>query len=212
MTQINATTSSFSTANDDPFQRLLWLDFETNGLHDRGYPVHVLEVAAVVTDADLNELAVFEPMVLHAPDEVYQSMDDFVLKMHTNNGLLEASKMSSIIEHGADAELSAFVGEWFPSKDDPAAKESDYQYKGAVVAGSSVGSFDLRVLSERFPLTRKRCSHRTYDISAVNEFTARLDITTVNTAETASKSEHRALSDIRFSIAKACAIRDALTR
>lgn len=205
-----ATTSPTKPTADDSFKRLLWLDFETNGLHDKGYEVHVLEVAAVVTDQKLNELAVFDPMVLRAPDEAYSSMDDFVTKMHTDNGLLEASKRSAIIAHGADAELSAFVGDWFPAKDE-ADKDSDYQYKGAVVAGSSVGSFDLRVMSERFPLTRARCSHRTYDISAVNEFTARLGIDSANTAESAYKSDHRALSDIRYSIAKARALRDALS-
>lgn len=204
----NAGTSA--TGSEDPYKRLLWLDFETNGLHDKGYEVHVLEVAAVVTDSDLNELAVFDPMILRAPDEAYSSMDDFVTKMHTDNGLLEASKGSAVIAHGADAELSAFVGEWFPAKD-KADKDADYQYKGAVVAGSSVGSFDLRVLSERFPLTRARCSHRTYDISAVNEFTARLGIDSINTAESADKSDHRALSDIRYSIAKARALRDVLS-
>lgn len=205
-----AATGPIDEIADDPFKRLLWLDFETNGLHDKGYEVHVLEVAAVVTDAQLNELAVFEPLVLRAPDEAYESMDDFVIKMHTENGLLEASKRSAIIAHGADAELSAFVAEWFPPKDQ-ADKSADYQYKGAVVAGSSVGSFDLRVLSERFPLTRARCSHRTLDISAVNELTARMDIPTVNTAQSSSESEHRALSDIRYSIQKARALREALS-
>ena len=202
---------SVPTADSNPFKRLLWLDFETNGLHGLGYQVHVLEVAAVVTDAELNELAVFEPMVLRAPDEAYESMDDFVTQMHTANGLLAESKRSAIISHGADAELSAFVGEWFPDRGE-ADKAAAYQYKGAVVAGSSVGSFDLRVLSERFPLTRKRCSHRTYDISAVNEFAVRLGIGSVNTADSATKSQHRALADIYASIAKAKALRDALGR
>jgi len=195
----------------ESFKRLLWLDFETNGLHDQGYPVHVLEVAAVVTDADLHELAVFEPMVLRAPDEAYASMDEFVTRMHTDNGLLEESKRSPIVAHGADAELSAFVGDWFPAKEQ-ANKDAAYQYKGAVVAGSSVGSFDLRVLSERFPLTRKRCSHRTYDISAVNEFAARMGVESVNTAASAATSQHRALADIYDSIAKAKGLRDALGR
>lgn len=193
----------------DPFKRLLWLDFETNGLHGQGYEVHVLEVAAVVTDAELNELAVFDPMVLRAPDTAYESMDDFVTEMHTASGLLEQSKRSAIIDYGADAELSAFVGEWFPSKDEE-DRTAAYQYKGAVVAGSSVGSFDLRVLSERFPLTRARCSHRTYDISAVNEFAVRLGLSSVNTADSAATSEHRALADIYASIAKTKALRDAL--
>lgn len=76
-------------SRDDPYKRLLWLDFETNGLHEHGYRVHVLEVAAVVTDSGLNELAVFEPVVLRAPDEAYAAMDDFVLNMHTENGLLD---------------------------------------------------------------------------------------------------------------------------
>lgn len=202
---------SAPTVDTGPFKRLLWLDFETNGLHDNGYEVHVLEVAAVVTDADLNELAVFDPMTLRAPDEAYDSMDAFVTEMHTKNGLLEESKRSAIIAHGADAELCAFVGEWFPPKDQ-AEKNADYQYKGAVVAGSSVGSFDLRVLSERFPLTRKRCSHRTFDISAVNEFAARLGVESVNTPDSAAKSQHRALSDIYASISKARALRDGLLR
>src|SRR5699024_4229083 len=150
----------------ESFKRLLWLDFETNGLHDQGYPVHVLEVAAVVTDADLHELAVFEPMVLRAPDEAYDSMDEFVTRRPTVKELLEESTPSPIVGDGADADMSSCVGDWFTAKEQ-ARKDAAYQYKGGVVASSSVGSFGLRVLSERFPLTRKRCSHRTYDISAV---------------------------------------------
>src|SRR5699024_6550851 len=138
-----------------------------------------------------NELAIFEPMTLRAPDEAYESMDDFVTQMHTANGLLAESKRSAIISHGADAELSAFVGEWFPDRGE-ADKAAAYQYKGAVVAGSSVGSFDLRVLSERFPLTRKRCSHRTYDISAVNEFAARMGVESVIVAASSATCQQRA--------------------
>lgn len=195
---------------DNPFQRLLWLDFETNGLHDQGYDVHVLEVAAVVTDADLNELAVFDPMVLRAPDEAYTSMGEYVTNMHTANGLLEESKRSAIVAHGADMELSRFVAEWFPAKDRK-QESADYEYRGAVVAGSSVGSFDLRVLSESFPLTRKLCSHRTYDISAANELVTRLGYPTVNSPATAPESDHRALADIYRSIGLAKSLRLTLT-
>ena len=196
---------------DDLFTRLLWLDFETNGLHDQGHDVHVLEVAAVVTDASLQELAVFEPLVLRAPDHAYEAMDDFVRTMHTTNGLLETSQRSAIIEHDADTQLSEFVGDWFPARE-RTRKDARYQYRGAVVAGSSVGSFDLRVLSERFPLTRKLCSHRTYDISAVNEFAVRLGIHTVNSAEAETTAAHRALADIRGSIAKAKVLTQALAQ
>lgn len=195
-------------AVDPGHKRLLWLDFETNGLHDQGYEVHVLEVAAVITDEHLDDVAVFEPLVLRAPDEAYASMSEYVTEMHTGNGLLQASKASSIFAHGADMELSAFVAEHFPAKGSEAV--DGYQYKGAVVAGSSVGSFDLRVLSERFPLTRKLTSHRTYDISAVNEFAVRMGIDSVNTKAHAEQSEHRALSDIRASIANAKALQAAM--
>ena len=66
-----------------------------------------------------------------------------------------------------------------------------------MVAGSSVGSFDLRVLSERFPATRALCSYRTYDVSAVNEFAVRLGVESRNTTTSAASSEHRALADIQ---------------
>ncbi|GAB3189093.1 oligoribonuclease [Nesterenkonia suensis] len=193
----------------DTITRLLWLDFETNGLHDRGYDVHVLEVAAVVTDANLDQLAVFEPMVIGAPESAYQSMDDYVRNMHTSNGLLAESQASTTTVQEADAALGAFVVDWFPAKG-ASSETPGYDYKGAVVAGSSVGSFDLRVLSERFPETRALCSHRTYDISAVNEFAVRLGVHSANTAASAASSEHRALADVYGSIAKAKSLRDAL--
>ncbi|MDZ5077842.1 hypothetical protein [Nesterenkonia sp. HG001] len=97
------------TLGEDTTTRLLWLDFETNCLHDRGYEVHVLEVAAVVTDASLDQLAVFEPMVIRAPESAYESMDDYVRTMHTTNGLLAESRASTTTVEEADAALADFV-------------------------------------------------------------------------------------------------------
>ncbi|GAA4923687.1 oligoribonuclease [Nesterenkonia rhizosphaerae] len=194
------------TDHDDPFRRLLWLDFETTGLYDFGDQVHLLEVAAVVTDKDLNIISEPLSMVLGAEPHVLESLNSYVRKMHTANGLLDEVATSQRTLEEADAALAELISAYFPPKDQ--APETTYEYKGAVVAGSSVGSFDLRVLTENFPDSRKLCSHRTYDISAVNEFTARLNLPPVNTAASSASSTHRAVDDVMASIGRAAALRE----
>lgn len=193
-------------------QRLLWIDFETNGLYGMGYEVWPLEVGAVITDAEFTAVSEYT-LLIETPQQVLDDLDDFATRMHTDNGLLDdMEKLPTEPIEFVDKDLSAFVAAHFPPKDQrrTIAEKSGYDYRGAVVAGSSVGSFDLRVLSEHFPATRALCSHRTYDISAVNEFAVRLGVDTVNTAATAGASTHRALADIYDSITKAKALTETL--
>lgn len=183
----------------DPLN-LLWLDFETNGLHGGVDEVVVLEIAAVVTNSDLDILDEYSSVV--EPHREEFQMGEYVLNMHKQNGLLDDVRSGAGKPYvQIDYDLSTLVEKHFPSKGFDT--EIAYEYKGAVLAGSSVGAFDLRILTEHFPETRKLCSHRVYDISAVNEFIVREGKLSVNTAESAAESAHRALSDIYDSIGKA---------
>ena len=85
---------------------VLWLDFETTGLMNDPNTVP-LEGAAIITDGQLNELATFESMVIHATEDELAHMGEFVTNMHTKTGLLEKVRASTIAREEFDVHLKA---------------------------------------------------------------------------------------------------------
>ena len=74
-------------------QRLIWIDLEMTGLNP-DYD-HVIEVATIVTDADLNILAEGPTIAIHQPQANLDKMDDWNVKTHTGSGLVERVKESA---------------------------------------------------------------------------------------------------------------------
>lgn len=171
---------------------ILWLDFETTGLmHD---PNTVpLEGAAIITDGELNELAVFEGMVIHATEEELSHMDDYVLDMHTKTGLLEKVRASTVTRDEFDAALASFAAPYFPTKGEILSDGS--KYRGIVIGGNSV-KLDFDVIEKFFPRTRKNMDYRVIDISGVGEL-ARRWARPHWEAMPKKLSDHTALTDIR---------------
>src|SRR6185437_9651288 len=80
--------------------RLVWIDLEMTGLDvDRH---RIVELAVIVTDAQLEVLADGLDLVVHQPSEALAEMDDFVRKMHTKSGLLGEIERSQLSLDGAD--------------------------------------------------------------------------------------------------------------
>ena len=74
--------------------RLVWIDLEMTGLDVERH--RIVELAVIVTDAQLEVLADGLDLVVHQPPEVLAEMDDFVRKMHTKSGLLTEIERSSL--------------------------------------------------------------------------------------------------------------------
>src|ERR1035437_5345235 len=95
--------------------RILWLDLEMTGL-DASRDV-ILEVAAIVTDWDFNEIATFEA-VIHQSDDILETMNPWCIAQHGSSGLTERSRQSEISQVKAETKLLAFINNNF-DKDQP---------------------------------------------------------------------------------------------
>lgn len=175
----------------DP-NRILWLDFEGTGLMTDPNTVP-LEGAAIITDGDLNELAVLDSIVIYASERKLSRMDDFVRNMHTKTGLVERVRSSTTTIEQFDKALANFAAPYFPAKGEVLPDGS--KYRGIVIGGNSV-KYDFDVIEGFFPLTRAKMDYRVIDISGVGELVKRWN-RPVWEAMPAKLSDHTAMMDIR---------------
>ena len=159
---------------------LLWLDLETSGL-DPGEGV-ILEACAILTDMDLNEIRRVKFVVGHERENILDTMDDYVLKMHLDNGLLKEVWQSNRHIVRVDEELAALASHHWLS-----AKCRVY------LAGSSI-HFDRKWVAVHMPRLDKALHYRMVDVSS---FTTAFPGVLTKTVS----GGHRAESDIENSIA-----------
>jgi len=175
-----ATTPSSAHTSAD---RIVWVDCEMTGLdlaHDA-----LVEVAAVVTDSELNVLGEGVDVVIAPPPAALAQMNDFVRTMHTTSGLLPE------LEHGASladaqAQVLEYIRTWVP---DPGR---------APLAGNSVGT-DKAFLERGMPELVGHLHYRIIDVSSIKEL-ARRWYPRVYFAAPEKNGGHRALADILESI------------
>src|SRR4051812_7162499 len=86
---------------------LVWIDCEMTGL-DPANDV-LVEIAVILTDAELNPLDDGLDIVISAPPEKLAGMDDVVREMHTTSGLLDAIRASSVTVEDAEAQVLTYV-------------------------------------------------------------------------------------------------------
>src|SRR5436309_13330848 len=96
--------------------RLVWIDLEMTGLNAASD--HILEIAAVVTGADLQPLAEIE-RVIFQPDDVLERMSARVRRIHTDNGLLDAVRASKTTRAEAERAVLAEVSGHSPAGEGP---------------------------------------------------------------------------------------------
>lgn len=164
--------------------RLVWIDLEMTGLElDR----HVIvEVAALVTDADLNIIGEGVDLVVHAAPEQLAEMDDFVTTMHTSSGLLEEIKASTVSLREAEDAVLALI-----------AQHCDPEHP-APLAGNSIAT-DRSFIRAQMPRLDKALHYRMVDVSSLKELSRRW-APRVYFNQPDKGMAHRALADIVESI------------
>jgi len=164
---------------------LVWMDMEMTGL-DPGKE-RIIEVATIITDGNLLEIAVGPDLVIHQPDEVLAAMDDWNKSHHTASGLVERVKASTITDGDAEAQTLAFINVHASSpKDRP------------VLAGNSIHQ-DRRFIRRYMPRLDTRLHYRMVDVSTIKELARRWHPQII-AKQPPKKDTHRALDDIRESI------------
>ncbi|MDN5819917.1 MAG: oligoribonuclease [Brachybacterium sp.] len=163
--------------------RIIWVDCEMTGLDKQRDAL--VEIAVLVTDADLNILGDGVDVVIRPPAESLKGMDPFVVNMHTVSGLLEELDGGTTLED-AQAQCLAYVRRYCP---EPGK---------APLAGNSVGT-DRVFLDRDVPEFATWLSYRTIDVSSFKELAKRW-FPRVYYNIPAKHGGHRALADIRESI------------
>ena len=86
---------------------IVWMDLEMTGLDvDRE---RIIEVAALITDAELNVIEEGPALVIHQPDSLLESMDKWNKEHHGRSGLIDRVKASTVSEAEAEETVLAFI-------------------------------------------------------------------------------------------------------
>jgi oligoribonuclease len=163
---------------------LIWIDLEMTGL-DTDQDV-IIEIATIVTDAELNILAEGPVMAIHQSDERLAAMDEWNTKQHGQSGLVERVRQSTIQEAEAERLTIAFLEQHVPAKTSP-------------MCGNSICQ-DRRFMARCMPTLEAFFHYRNLDVSTLKELAKRWSPTVA--AGFTKESSHLALNDIRDSIAE----------
>jgi len=148
----------------------------------------IVEIATLVTDDDLNIVGEGPDLVIHQPDERLAGMEPIVVEMHTKSGLLEAIKTSTVTLEAAGAATLEFIKQYVPVQ------------RTVPLCGNSIG-MDRRFLDQYLPEIEHWLHYRSIDVSSVKELVKRW-YPTLNHGRPYKAGTHRALDDIRESIAE----------
>ncbi len=164
-------------------ERLVWIDLEMTGLD---YQTDViLEIASIVTDGDLHIIATGPNLIIHQPDEILNKMNAFCTELHNKTGLFQSCQQSTITLEQAEAETLSFLAQHCKKNDAP-------------LCGNSVW-FDKLFLKKDMPLIYDFLHYRIVDVTTLKVM---INLWTKHHATFKKKNVHRALDDIKESIAE----------
>ncbi|HBF51226.1 MAG TPA: oligoribonuclease [Massilia sp.] len=136
---------------------LVWVDMEMTGLdpdNDR-----IIEVAVVVTDADLNVIAEGPVFAIHQSDATLDKMDNWNKGTHGKSGLIDRVKASTVSEADAETQLIAFLKQYVPANKSP-------------MCGNSICQ-DRRFMARGMPKLEAFFHYRNLDVSTLKELCRR---------------------------------------
>jgi oligoribonuclease len=165
---------------------LAWMDLEMTGLDPERH--HIVEIATLITDDDLQVIATGPDLVVSASPEQLATMDDFVRDMHTRSGLLARIEASTTSLEEAGRATLAFLQVHIPTK------------RSVPLAGNSIGT-DRRFLAAQLPEIEEWLHYRSVDVSTLKELCRRW-YPGVLSAAPPKQGAHRAMDDIVESVAE----------
>lgn len=171
----------------------MWIDCEMTGL-DLGADA-LIELAVLVTDAELNVLGDGVDIVIKPPAEALAQMGDFVTNMHLSSGLLDKLPDGVTLAE-AEAEALAYIRTYIP------------EVRKAPLAGNTIGT-DRAFLARDMPELEAHVHYRNVDVSSLKELAKRWYPRIYFTSPSKS-GNHRALADIRESIEELRYYREAM--
>jgi oligoribonuclease len=161
---------------------LIWIDMEMTGLvpdTDR-----IIEIAMLVTDAELRVIAEGPVLVLHQPDEVLDAMDSWNKGTHKKSGLIDKVRASRLLEAEAEAQAVAFLREHVAANVSP-------------MCGNSICQ-DRRFLARWMPKLEAHFHYRNLDVSTLKELVRRWKPEVLKGFS--KEGKHEAMADILESI------------
>ena len=167
------------TANGN---NLIWIDLEMTGLdteRDR-----IIEVATIITDAELNIIAEGPVLAIHQADSVMTTMDEWNTRTHAKTGLTERGKASTLDEAEAERLTLEFLAQHVAKSKSP-------------MCGNSICQ-DRRFLARHMPQLESWFHYRNLDVSSIKELAVRWKPAIM--AGFQKKNTHKAIDDIRESI------------
>lgn len=164
----------------------MWMDLEMTGL-DPATDL-IVEIATLVTDAELNVLAEGPDLVVNVPDAALEAMGDVVKGMHSKSGLTDAIKASTVTLEEAGAATLDFIRAHAPEP------------RSAPLCGNSIGT-DRRFLLHYLPEIEEHLHYRCVDVSTIKELAQRW-YPELFAGRPEKSGGHRALGDILDSVAE----------
>ncbi|MFC8527674.1 oligoribonuclease [Nocardia sp. NPDC057227] len=163
---------------------VVWMDCEMTGL--RLDSDKLIEVAALVTDSDLNVLGDGIDIVIHADDAALAAMPPVVTEMHARSGLTEEVRASAVTLAEAEERVLAYIREFVPAP------------RTVPLAGNSIAT-DRGFLARDMPELDAHLHYRMIDVSSIKELCRRW-YPRVYFGQPEKGLAHRALADITESI------------
>lgn len=170
------------TAANDRATNLIWIDLEMTGLCTQSDTI--IEIATIVTDKFLNELAEGPVLAIHQSEETMDGMDEWNTRQHGESGLTARVLESEVDAREAELATLAFLREWVDEGASP-------------MCGNSICQ-DRRFLAREMPELEAFFHYRNLDVSVLKILAAQWAPSVANGF--VKESAHLALSDIRDSI------------
>ncbi|MBC7944616.1 MAG: oligoribonuclease [Burkholderiales bacterium] len=163
---------------------LIWIDMEMSGLSPERDTI--LEIALVVTNAQLETVAEAPVLVVHQPAEVLDAMDDWNKSTHAKSGLIAKVQASTLTAAEVETRMVEFLAQYSPAGSSP-------------MCGNSICQ-DRRFLARHMPALEGCFHYRNLDVSTLKELVKRWRPELVSGFTKHGK--HEALADIHESIAE----------
>ena len=181
-------------ANNEDSQagNLIWIDLEMTGLDTNSDTI--IEIATIVTDKNLNELAEGPEIAIAQTPETMAAMDEWNTRHHGSSGLTDRALKSEVTAAVAEQRTLEFLSEWVTAGASP-------------MCGNSICQ-DRRFMAREMPELERYFHYRNLDVSTLKILAQQWAPTVA--AGFNKESGHRAMSDIRDSIAELVWYRDNL--